>query len=153
MIMGYTHFFHQRRNVSPLEWMNVSAMARRIIAASPAPLAREYDTPDVPPVVSQTLIAFNGIGSDGHETFYLPRERPPQKTWEALEDRGFMFCKTNMKPYDVAVVAMLHVLHEVCPSAFVISSDGDEGDLAEGRGLAEACFGRPVGHPVKAGAQ
>src|SRR5205823_9190589 len=51
--------------------------------------------------------------------------------------RGWDFCKTARKPYDLAVTAALSYLCTVPdPAAFTASSDGDGKDFLEG--LAEA---------------
>lgn len=65
-----------------------------------------------PPIVSSKMIRFNGIGENGHETFW----------WE--NKAGFNFCKTARKPYDLYVCAILLILRFYIN--LPISSDGDE---------------------------
>jgi len=85
------------------------------------PIQFEEDVPE-PPKVSDTLIRFNGIGQDAHETLYIEK-RPKSE---------FNFCKTARKPYDLAVGLILLVIAKHAPVEFRISSDGDwKDDWAE----------------------
>lgn len=87
-------------------------------------VAYEYDEPDREPVFSETEIRFNGVGDNGHETFYLSPEM-----------RDFEFCKTACKPYDTAVVAVLCLLAH--HTDVRVSSDGDPSDWEAGLAFAK----------------
>lgn len=69
-------------------------------------LQAEHNEPK-PAKVLKTIIRFNGVEDDGHETFYLPKKK-----------RSFNFCKTARKPYDIAVAMVLLACHAVAPDAF-----------------------------------
>lgn len=121
--MGYTHYIDGE--IDSCKWAAYCAVVRKIIAdPSVAPLlCREYDLPETSPEVSRALIAFNGKRVDGHETFYLESK-----------SRGFWFCKTARKPYDVAVTACLLALRALMPEVR-ISSDGRPRDWEAGCAL------------------
>lgn len=90
----------------------------RMCATDGIELVAECDVTD-PPEITDEHIRFNGFGNAGHETFIL------EPTMES-----FAFCKTAQKPYDVAVVAILHCASVIAGVEF--TSDGDEKDLADG---------------------
>lgn len=58
------------------------------------------------------VIRFNGVGELSHETFLIERF-----------SREFEFCKTNRKPYDLAVCGVL-ILISLYADGGEISSDG-----------------------------
>jgi len=58
------------------------------------------------------VIRFNGVESQAHETFLVERF-----------SREFEFCKTNRKPYDLAVCSVL-ILVSLYAEGGEISSDG-----------------------------
>jgi hypothetical protein len=95
--MGYTHYFTQKRNLKVGEMQAIVAAAEKIIKASTVELAWEYDEPAKPPELTKDLIRFNGVGEDGHETFWLPRKREVQD-YQTGDSKGFLFCKTARKP-------------------------------------------------------
>ena len=72
-------------------------------------------------------IRFNGVGEDGHETFYL-----------SPDESGWGFCKTARKPYDIVVVAILSMLDEYLGDKFEWRSDGDNEDHLTGKRLYQS---------------
>lgn len=132
--MGYSHYFTQTQDCQPEQWIALCEAARKVIARNTDLVSLEYDEVDKPAEVSDDQIRFNGKGDDGHETFLLGRN----------SDRGFQFCKTAQKPYDVVVVAVLCLAHELCPGVWEISSDGNVDDWADGKALAESVLGREI---------
>jgi len=119
--MGYTHYW-KNEGFTPEQWGEACEISRKIIDASAVPVQFEYDQDD-DPEVSPSLIRFNGVEDDGHETFYLT----------PVSD-SFSFCKTARKPYDEIVVAVLGALAEINPH-FSWSSDGDAQDHIDGIAL------------------
>lgn len=126
--MGYTHYWNHTPRCEDAEWTVVCTIVRNILDITHVPLQYEYDTPK-PPVVDGMGIRFNGVGDDGHETFFFDRE-----------DSGFNFCKTAMKPYDEVVVAVLIALARNYPG-FSWTSDGDYADFIAGGLLYEQASG------------
>ena len=127
--MGYTHYWDSE-GFSTAQWDKLTAGARAVIDAASKRgilLAFESDQPEKPPVV-ESVIRFNGVGEEGHETFVISKT---MKEWS--------FCKTARKPYDAAVVAVLILASECGP--FKWSSDGEPEDWAAGRELLAASRG------------
>jgi hypothetical protein len=114
--MGYTNYWHQHNDFTDSEWKQIK---------------QEYDYITevcVDIIVDVTIttdeIVFNGKGENAHETFHLSKNAKPfnfKKDYEG-QDTSFYFCKTAMKPYDIAVWNMLTFINRICPS-FSISRD------------------------------
>ena len=73
-------------------------------------IRKEYNQ-DLPAVCSEKCILFNGIGDDGHETFYFRLSGD----WN--------FCKTARKPYDEVVWEVLKAVKKLFPDKISISND------------------------------
>ena len=73
-------------------------------------------------------IIINGVAENGHETFVFSRTPEP-----------FEFCKTNGKPYDIVVTAILIHAKKMFKS-LKISSDGNWAEWEGGRLLYETVF-------------
>ena len=119
--MGYTHYW-MPKPIHSFTWKTVESDMRKLFAACDT-LCGEYDAPESAPVLTEDLLAFNGKGELGHETFWI--------------DRGglvWTFCKTAQKPYDTAVTACLIYLASL--HGFHVTSDGDESDWQAGLALA-----------------
>ena len=97
--MGYAHYFELQKAEK-----KIPEKALKIIepileeAYKTGLIQQEYDKPE-PPICTEKEIAFNGVGENGHETFYF---RP--------NFTDFNFCKTARKPYDIVVMKVLLVL-------------------------------------------
>lgn len=126
--MGYTHYYTQNRILTDREWQDLTIIFHHMLNHLPAhsqsaggyfadyPLTIHDGYGTGQPEVNGRSLVFNGDDSNdmAHETFYINRN-----------GRGFHFCKTARKPYDLIVCAVLLVLCEVAPAAFDMSSDGD----------------------------
>jgi hypothetical protein len=114
--MGYTHYWSRK------EWDDTTAGYPLLCQAATdifdyatkqgIALAGAHGEPNTQREINVEHILFNGVGKDSHETFYWPRkaERPEwQRHYPALSASATIteFCKTNYKPYDVVVLAML----------------------------------------------
>ena len=86
---------------------------------------------DKPAQSDMTVVRFNGIDHQGHETFNLPRVFNP-RSYDNKDDKGrhFSFCKTAEKPYDLLVCCCLIIFSKYFPkdSDFGVSSDGERED-------------------------
>lgn len=127
--MGYTHYFTQLNHCPPEAWKDICDAFQRMQAAAlitndPLLIQRECDECSEP-YVAMDRIEFNGIEEDGCETMVLDRLRS-----------GFSCCKTRRRPYDRVVIALLCLADYFAPEVWLISSDGDEDDWAEGLALA-----------------
>lgn len=140
--MGYTHYWQQMRDATPLEWTQIQFMVARIVEKTAVRIDIEGTTDD--------QICLNGAGGDEyeHETFGLYRIRQPKRDWEDADRQGWDFCKTARKPYDEVATAILIVLHSEIPGYLDhISSDGYAHDWGPGRALAATAFGRTYNIP------
>lgn len=120
--MGYTHYFEQVNPVSKDKWQLTcdlfrQAMTLKILSGKPFPIQQEKDDSS-PPYITKDEIVFNGIGNDAHETMFMERN----------SGHHFNFCKTNLKPYNFAVMVLLLIAYNVAPKAWEIQSDGDLSD-------------------------
>lgn len=123
--MGYSHYWDSSKMAEQeFSGKALNAIYHILTVAFYAnEIAFESDAPALAPLVCKDAIRFNGIVAAGHETFYLD-----------IGSRSF--CKTNHKPYDKYVVAVLSIIAYYHPE-FVWSSDGAADDLMEGRAIAE----------------
>jgi len=88
------------------------------------------------PILDDRLVAFNGAGEARYEEFLLARrfERPER----VKEDgRCFSFCKTQFRPYDLAVTACLLVAKRHFGDDLSVHSDGEDKDWQATRDLCE----------------
>lgn len=137
--MGYTHYWTLQRPITVEEVAAVGNDIRDIIRASELPIAYEYDRPDAEPQLDAKAIHYNGVGDDGHETFYI-----------ATGDSAFSFCKTAYKPYDVVVTASLLALKDRLGDDVRLTSDGEPEDWQAGFTLASRATGRFMPTPQDA---
>ena len=133
--MGYTHYYTAQREFDATEWHEICSFTRHMLSHLPP-----YSTSaggvyadeaikivgwrgeaGTAPEIKSELIAFNGEGPNGHESFVIYRS--PENEW--LNDDPFLFCKTAGKPYDLVVCALLLAILEIAPGALAVSSDGD----------------------------
>lgn len=110
--MGYTHYTGNLK-FSDSSWEKLRKDVRKFLKNLPenVKVQREYDN-DSRPLIGKDAIVFNGVGEDGHETFFLTKN-----------GNAFSFCKTARKPYDLAVCGVL-MLASVHATSGEISSDG-----------------------------
>jgi hypothetical protein len=120
--LGYTHYFPQQRAFTDSEWQAITKFANSLFEHKKDLVADGRGDLDTEPLVNDEYISFNGIEDLSYETFSISK----------LHDTEYNFCKTNQKPYDVVVTALLTHIKKVAPDALSISSDGDEADWAEG---------------------
>jgi len=98
--MGYTHYWTdngRRQAISEAALLIINQLAQQ--AYQDGIIQREYDDTR-PPMIAPTLIRFNGIGEQGHETFHF----------NAQATDPWSCCKTARKPYDDLVMQVLLVL-------------------------------------------
>lgn len=124
--MGYTHYWTPKDDVTDEQWKSFTTDVRRVIKYgmnNSIPVAWEYDELDRPPEITDTLVRFNGVDDDGHETFYFERSG------------SWAFCKTACKPYDTLVVACLILAENHFGLQW--SSDGrdEDGDFDDAKNL------------------
>lgn len=150
--MGYTHYWNQDRNLTKAEWSTVITDVRAILTYAQhecgivlaGPMGEGGTTPEV----NDKHISINGVGDDSHETFFINRVIRKKPEY-AGEDTSWAFCKTERKPYDAVVTALLCYLSTVTrredpathkpiigTEVWSVSSDGYGSDFLIGLDLA-----------------
>lgn len=110
--MGYTTYWRNLK-FSKAGWNNLCDDVKIVLSHLPEKVKVKWESDsEKEAAVTSKHIRFNGIGEEGHETFFL--ESTP---------RDFEFCKTNRKPYDLAVSAVL-ILASFYAESGEITSDG-----------------------------
>ncbi len=128
--MGYTHYWKTKQDANSETF---AALADDAAALADAFGRDALSSEDGPEFMSER-IWFNGAEPDDYETFVLV----PRAT-------HFTFCKTQFKPYDRLVCAVLIAAKHHLGDGIVVSSDGDWDEWAPGRDLYAAVFpGRSV---------
>lgn len=150
-----THYFVRPPVLDPTAFVSFSAEVRRLIDAAEKTVAIRGAEGTGKPEANERRIALNGDASKGleHEPLIIEQTytiRPPSR----LRDGVFNdFCKTNGKPYDTLVVAVLYAfIHRFPTVKFVSDSKLEElkpgFDLffstCELRGDMQKLFSRPV---------
>ena len=108
--MGYTHYW-KKLKFSKSGWNALCDATSCLLRSLPENVKVENDNGTDDPMVG-AVIRFNGVGELSHETFLIERM-----------SREFEFCKTNRKPYDLAVCGVL-ILTSLYADGGEISSDG-----------------------------
>jgi len=132
--MGYTHYWRPTRDLTEDEWDNIRQVAKTILKDNHGIILDNEPTDSQNLSITYESILCNGIGDDGHETFYLTRkmrDNPNIYLARVGVRNDFEFCKTAQKPYDKYVVAMLIAVAQITDS-ITVSSDGDQEDWLEG---------------------
>ena len=128
--MGYTHYWTIKEELPRekfIEWAEgVKAIVETAIEGG---IRIGNGLGEDASELSDSLIAFNGVGNGGHETFAI-----------SFDDNGFDFCKTAEKPYDLAVTASLIHFKRIFGDAVELKSDGTWDDWSDGRVLYETVF-------------
>lgn len=128
--MGYTHYFEYSEDLPAEKFAAFSHDVKRLFEATDILITGGWGEPGTSPEVTDFRVVFNGLEPDSHETFALTRF-----------GSGFNFCKTQQKPYDVMVVAVLTAAHHHFGSTISISSDGEASDWSEGIAMCEKVLG------------
>jgi hypothetical protein len=138
--MGYTHYWRRKPTLDSNNFLDFSKDIIKIVQGVGMLLAYEYDEPTRPPQIDGDLIRFNGVGKDGHETFYFEREANT-KYQKPGENEIFSFCKTAQKPYDLMVTAALIAAKHHFGIDIKVSSDGEDTDWEPTRKLCQNALG------------
>lgn len=120
--MGYSHYFELHKAPSKEQKEEFLSGVRKIIAASGVNIVNGMGDELTVPYIDQDGISLNGCEDDAHETLMID-----------FNDLSWSFCKTNMKPYDKVVVAILILAETILD--FEWSSDGCDDDFIDGKEL------------------
>lgn len=119
--MGYTHYWTptNKTEFTPKVEEVIKSITNSAYADN---LIQQESDINLPPIVDNNSVFFNGVGEAGHETFHF------------VCGSEWNFCKTAEKPYDIIVVAVLTVLR--LTGFAKVTSDGREKDWQKGKELA-----------------
>ena len=157
--MGYTHYWTRPTELDAKKFTEFANIVRTILDHLPeqtrsaggyygeAPLALAGPEGTGPAQVDEQSVAFNGAGQFAHETFALERVFTPWHRRQAPgpDGRWGAFCKTDRKPYDLAVCAALIALRRVFGPEVTVQTDGQEGDWQPALEFYRQRFGEEVG--------
>lgn len=131
--MGYTHYFRLNSRLDEETIHKICNDTEKLLERLSKVVCFDPDEEDsIPKVDSENgVIMFNGKGSDGYEDFHVDMNRT-----------GFNFCKTNYKPYDIAVCGTLLIFAEHALDCFDLSSDGDIEDYQNAISLYKEIFNK-----------
>jgi len=117
--VGYTHYYEKTNGGSTLPQESGYYAACSLVLAGP-------DGETGEPVVTSERVSFNGTGwTDdrqelGHESMTIHRSDARAADWG--------FCKTERKPYDLIVCAVLIAFKQEFGSGVAVDSDGGSAD-------------------------
>ena len=111
--MGYTHYMGHHTAFTDTQWLKLCEFTKAAILATDIPIGDAMGEGGEPEI-SDECIHFNGVGEDSYEDFYLSHRKPHSS-----------FCKTERKPYDAVVVAVLLYANEIARDHIASTSDGD----------------------------
>lgn len=114
--MGYTHYFGLKQN-HKISTRKLLKEVNEVLKEHSNIIQFEYDIKKPAQCEvnrGEILIRFNGIGDDGHETFYF---NSSEQDFEG-------FCKTSRKDYDLVVCKVLVILKAYYGDAMSLTSDG-----------------------------
>ena len=131
--MGYTHYWRHDADISEEAFAAIAADTRKIIAITAVRLGNSMDDGGEPDV-SDDCIALNGVGDDSYESFVFDR----------AQGGGFSFCKTQHRPYDEVVTAILLSACVHAGDVLRVSSDGGSAMWTDGANLLHEATGRAV---------
>lgn len=106
--MGFTRYW-EFNGLNEEKFIDFSSICQILIDNMNIPLE------DV--TVNNRKVIFNGVDDDAHETFSFN-----------LDNTGFNFCKTNIKPYDEVVCGCLYVAKLIFGDSISINQDCSEDD-------------------------
>ena len=104
--MGFTRYW-EFNGLNEEKFIDFSSICQILIDNMNIPLE------DV--TVNNRKVIFNGVDDDAHETFSFN-----------LDNTGFNFCKTNIKPYDEVVCGCLYVAKLIFGDSISINQDCSE---------------------------
>lgn len=133
--MGYTHYWARPPRLPAAAFGRAVVDCRRVLPQTHIPLAGANGTGK--PRFRSDGIVFNGVGEASHETFAVRREEPDRGDGRSV----LSFCKTEQKPYDLAVQAALIVLQHHLGQCFRVSSDGGAADWDAARKCCQQVLG------------
>ena len=123
--MGYTHYYNVANTQGDLKVPEIAADVEAIIMASEVQIGDGSGKTGSEPILGPDEINFNAIHPGNFEDFCYPPDFELNQGLHPPESKGFSFCKTARKPYDVVVCATLIAIKHHLGDYVSVSSDGD----------------------------
>ena len=117
--MGYTHYW-EIKQPNRISSYSLAVIRQEVMAAYRSGLVQKECNDPTAPVITDSLIRFNGVGEAGHETFYFDMN----DAYRTEAGKHFAFCKTARKPYDQIVMRVLIALQWDLKDGLQVTSDG-----------------------------
>ncbi|GGI98142.1 hypothetical protein [Paenibacillus hunanensis] len=137
--MGYTHYWYRPKEIEPITFVKIKMDFERVLPAlteAGIKLGNGYGLGF--PIMNGEMILFNGPGSQGYEGMNFPRIltlHPDDQPNE--QGHHFEFCKTDQRPYDLAVTAFLLIAKHHLQDDLIIRSDKGHSNWEAAQKLCE----------------
>lgn len=132
--MGYTHYWYRPKEIDADTYAAIMQDAAKVLQLCQEQGIQLGDAQGVgSPEITANTLRFNGLAECGHSAEDTCGGNCSYESfWFDRKDDEFSFCKTELKPYDIAVTATLIVIKHYLPIVRVTSDGGDE-EWADGR--------------------
>lgn len=156
--MGYAHSWKRPFEIEPWRFRAiVSDFGELLPTLERRGIVLAGGLGEGPPRLDEYEICFNGPAQplDGrretaHETFSFPRRVVRRVEHGGVSGHTWDSCKTNGKPYDLAVMVALVVANEHLGSEIDIESSGSHENWSRARRLCKSVLGYPIMPPPNA---
>ncbi len=133
--MGFTRHWHRKLHLPDDGWKLMLDDMLLVWSAADVPIAYDFNVPAQVPIVGRdgsypdmgSIVRFNGIGEDGHETVLVQQHwemgflEKARTTTQLGPDWRWDFCKTNRKPYDTVLCCLLACMKRRMPNDVALS--------------------------------
>lgn len=124
--MGYTHYYYVPEHIEKQAFNRIVRDVKKVIPKLSTMIILKGWDGHGEPEVNNSLISFNGNANAelDHETFQLKINN--ENAYVKREDgKVFNFCKTDEKPYDLAVLVVLLIAKYHMGNDIELGSDGE----------------------------
>lgn len=133
--MGYTHYWKVQEDITADEWDKITYLFTSVrLECSNRGIVLANAHGESVPTVTEDEIVFNGSRKDDGDYETCRFQRMPSRE----------FCKTQYRPYDLAVCAMLIIMRGVAGEKFSFASDGFGISAIDGQYYIEADWAEAV---------
>lgn len=137
--MGYTHYWYRPEKISPNKFNAIAEDFKKVLPTLKNLLNEDMSEFDYLRVNNNEIV-FNGVGENRHETMYFPRYDTRPNFSPKKKTLKFDFCKTERKPYDIAVCTLLIIAKHHLKNMFIVRSDGEiENDYNTWKNAMKLC--------------
>lgn len=134
--MGYTHYWRRSDDFADETWLRIRSIAIDLMTTCEPEIAGWNGTEL--PLIDDEVISFNGLDDQASENFEL-------SCGASYSAQTLHTCKTERKPYDVVVTALLIAAQNLQPMAILVTSDGEAEDWFAGLELLNQASPNPNG--------